>query len=427
MSITPSAPAKNNYKAIFVIGVLFFVFGFVTWLNSILIPYFKLTCNLSTKQSMLVAFAFYISYFLMAIPASFILKKTGLKNGMMLGLFVMATGALVFVPAAINRTYEIFLLALFIQATGLTILQTASNPYITILGPIESAASRISIMGICNKTAGAIAPLILINAITKNPEEIDQVQKQLPGLSPGDQATLLNELASRLITPYIVMALVLVGLGLMIRLAHLPDISQKEKPSDDNVPEAAKTSIFQYPYLILGAVTIFCAVSAEVLAVDSIIGYAQYQGYSFADAKYFASYTLIFMIACYAIGVFAIPRIIKQRRALQICAAAGIVLSSVAILVAGTSSVWCIALLGFFNGMLWPSIWPLAIDGIGRFTSRGSALLIMGIIGGALTPLLYGYLSDHSNHQSAYWILLPCYLFILFYATRGYRIGKQSA
>ncbi|HNP21513.1 MAG TPA: sugar MFS transporter [Panacibacter sp.] len=427
MSISnPAAPVKNNYKAIFVIGVLFFVFGFVTWINSILIPYFKLTCNLSTKQSMLVAFAFYISYFVMALPAAAILKRTGLKNGMMLGLFVMAVGALVFIPAAINRTYEIFLAGLFIQATGLTILQTASNPYITILGPIESAASRISIMGICNKAAGAIAPLILINAITKNPEEIDLVQKQLPTLSADGQALLLNELSSRLIVPYIIMAIVLIGLGLMIRLAHLPDISQEEKPDADNGIKIVKNNILQFPHLILGAITIYCAVSVEVIAVDSIIGYAQYKGYNFSDAKFFASYTLIFMILSYAVGVFAIPKIIRQRKALQLCGAAGFLLTLLAIFISGNTSVWCIAMLGLFNAMLWPNIWPLALDGLGKFTSRGSALLIMGIIGGALTPLIYGYFSDKSNHQLAYWVLLPCYLFILYYSTFGYKAGKQS-
>ncbi|MGI8583305.1 MAG: MFS transporter, partial [Chitinophagaceae bacterium] len=181
---------RNNYRAIFIIGGLFFIFGFVSWLNAVLIPYFKLACDLTTKQAMLVAFAFYISYFVMAIPASTILKKTGLKNGMTVGLLVMAAGALIFIPAALSRTYSLFLIGLFIQATGLTILQTASNPYITILGPIESAAKRISIMGICNKVAGAIAPLILIHAITKNPDEIDRLHKLLPTLPTTQQVTL---------------------------------------------------------------------------------------------------------------------------------------------------------------------------------------------------------------------------------------------
>ncbi len=272
---------RNNYRAIFIIGGLFFIFGFVSWLNAVLIPYFKLACDLTTKQAMLVAFAFYISYFVMAIPASTILKKTGLKNGMTVGLLVMAAGALIFIPAALSRTYNLFLIGLFIQATGLTILQTASNPYITILGPIESAAKRISIMGICNKVAGAIAPLILIHAITKNPDEIDHLHKLLPTLPTTQQVTILNELASRLIVPYIIMAVVLTGLGLMIRYSHLPDVEEKEDEFANDSIKNDRTSIFQFPYLILGAITIFCAVSVEVLVVDSIINYGQYMGFSF--------------------------------------------------------------------------------------------------------------------------------------------------
>lgn len=417
---------SRNNKAIFIIGILFFIFGFVSWVNSVLISYFKITCNLTTAQAMLVAFAFYISYFIMAVPAASILKKTGLKNGMMLGLIVMAIGALIFVPAAMHRTYELFLLGLFIQATGLTILQTASNPYITILGPIESAAKRISIMGICNKVAGAIAPLILIHVLTKNPDEIDQLQKQLPILSMEQQSTILNELASRLIIPYIFMAVVLVGLGLMIRIFHLPEVEEQEDEFVDDFLKNNKTSIFQFPYLILGAITVFCAVSVEVLAVDSIINYGQYMGFKFKEAKFFATYTLLIMIISYLIGSVVIPKFISQRRVLQWSAITGLVFSMSAIFTMGKVSVWFICLLGLSNALLWPSIWPLAIDGLGKFIKKGSALLIMGVIGGAVTPLLYGYISDIANPQLGYWLLIPCYVFILFFACKGYKIGKIS-
>jgi FHS family L-fucose permease-like MFS transporter len=415
---------SQNNKAIIIIGILFFIFGFVTWINSVLIPYFKLVCNLTTKQAMLVAFAFYISYFVMAIPASSILKKIGLKNGMILGLMLMALGSLTFVPAAINRTYVLFLLGLFIQATGLTILQTASNPYVTILGPIESAAKRMSIMGICNKVAGAIAPLILIHALTKNPYEIDQLQKQLPKISLEQQTTILNELASRLTVPYIIMALVLVGLGLMIRIFHLPDVEEQEDEFVNDSIKNNKTSIFQFPYLILGAITVFCAVSVEVLAVDSIINYGQYMGFSFKEAKFFATYTLLIMIISYLFGTIAIPRFIRQRTVLQWSALTGLVFSLLAIFITGKASVWFISLLGLSNALLWPSIWPLAIDGLGKFTKKGSALLIMGVIGGALTPLSYGYITDIASPQLGYWLLIPCYVFIIFFACKGYKIGK---
>ncbi len=419
MQQTDSAPANSNIRALSIIGVLFFIFGFVSWMNAVLIPYFKLTCQLSDQQSMLVAFAFYISYFIMAIPSSAILKKTGFKNGMMFGLWVMAIGALLFIPAAMTRTYSLFLLGLFIQATGLTLLQTASNPYIVILGSIESAAQRISFMGICNKVAGAIAPLLLIHLITNSDDEIDLIQQQLPSLSAPEQLQVMNDLASRLILPYLCMALVLVALGLLIRYSHLPDVQEPE----DEGGASEKKSIFQFPHLILGAITIFCGVSVEVRAADSVIGYAQYTGLAFKDAKYFATITLFFMIISYLIGAIAIPRYIRQRRMLQIIAVLGLIFTTAALMLQGSWSVWSIALLGFANALLWPSIWPLALVGLGKFTKQASALLIMGVVGGALTPLLYGAVSDAANPQLAYVILLPCYLFILFYASKGYKSG----
>lgn len=405
-----------------IIGSLFFVFGFVTWINSVLIPYFKLVCELSVKEAMLVAFAFYISYFLMAFPSSYILKRTGYKKGMMLGLFVMAVGAFIFIPAANTREYIIFLIGLFVEATGLTLLQTAANPYVTILGPIESAASRISIMGVCNKVAGAIAPLLLVGAVVKNPNEIDEVQKQLTTVSLDQQAIILNELSARLVLPYIIIGLVLIGLGMVIRFTKLPDINDEaaNKGSD-----GGQENLWKHTHLILGAIAIFCGVGVEVLAVDSIINYAQFTGLSFRDAKYFATYTLLFMIISYVIGIVAIPKFISQRKALLLSALMGIALTILTTMVKGPVSVWFIALLGLGNALLWPAIWPLSLEGLGKATSKGSALLIMGVVGGAVTPLLYGIISDASNPQIAYWILIPFYLFILYFAAAGYKAGKK--
>ncbi|HLP95174.1 MAG TPA: sugar MFS transporter [Saprospiraceae bacterium] len=423
MQQTDSASAHSNIRALSIIGVLFFIFGFVSWMNAVLIPYFKLTCQLSDKQSMLVAFAFYISYFIMAIPSSAILKKTKFKNGMMFGLWIMAVGALIFIPAAMSRNYSLFLTGLFVQATGLTLLQTASNPYIVILGPIESAAQRISFMGICNKVAGALAPLLLIHLITKSDDEIDRIQQQLPTLSEVDQLQIMNELASRLILPYCCMALVLVALGLLIRYSHLPDVEDSESTEGEL---SDKNSIFQFPHLLLGALAIFCGVSVEVLAVDSIIGYAQHTGLPFSDAKYFATITLIFMIVSYVIGAITIPRFIRQRSMLQIIASIGLICTVATLVLQGSWSVWSVALLGFANALLWPSIWPLALDGVGKFTKQASALLIMGVVGGALTPLVYGAISDASTPQLAYIVLVPCYLFILYFASSGYKAGKAA-
>ncbi len=332
-------------KPIAILGIMFFVFGFVSWINAILIPYFRMVCELTSLQSMMVAFAFYVSYFIMAIPSSYILKKTGFKNGMILGLFIMSAGAFIFIPAAMTRIYPLFLFGLFVQATGLTILQSASNPYVTILGPIESAAKRISIMGICNKVAGAIAPVILIQSITNGPDEIDQIQKQLKIVGEDARQIILNQLGTRLIIPYILMAVIFIGLGLMIRLSHLPDVDTSEDDHKVSDEKNNKTSIFQFPYLLLGAVAVFCSASVEVLAVDSIINYAQHQGYSFRDAKFFATYTLIIMILSYLIGIILIPRFIKQRKVLQICSVAGLIGTAAVILVNGQISVWNINIL----------------------------------------------------------------------------------
>jgi len=279
-------------------------------------------------------------------------------------------------------------------------------------------------MGICNKIAGAIAPLILIHAITKNPDEIDQLEKLLPTLQQSQQHTILDELSVRLIAPYAMIAVLLVILCLIIRLSQLPDIEEEE--SSPEKPMNTASNIFKYPYLILGAVTIFCGVSVEVLTVDSIINYGQFMQYSFKSAKYFATYTFVFMMISYVFGAIAIPKYISQKKVLQLSGVTGLILSLCAILIAGKASVWCIALLGLSNALLWPSIWPLAIEGLGKFTRQGSAIMIMGIIGGAVTPLLYGHLSDLINPQRAYWVLIPCYLFILFFAVRGHRIGKSE-
>lgn len=415
----------STVAAMIIIGSLFFVFGFVTWVNSVLIPYFKLICELSIRQAMLVAFAFYISYFLMAIPSSLILKKTGYKNGMMLGLFVMAMGTLVFIPAANTREYSIFLLGLFIEATGLTLLQTAANPYVTILGPIESAASRISIMGVCNKLAGALAPLLLVGAIVKNPNEIDEVQEQLLTASFTDKQFILDDLSARLIMPYLVISIVLLALGLVIRLSRLPDIDDEENVVRETRTKAKK-SLFDHPHLILGALAIFCAVGVEVLVVDTIINYGQYTGLTFREAKYFATYTLLIMIVSYGIGIFTIPKIISQQNALVISAAFGIILTLFTMATEGPLSVWFIAFMGLGNALLWPAIWPLSLHGLGRLTSKGSALLVMGAVGGAIVPLLYGVLSDSFNPHTAYWILIPFYIFLLYFALIGHKMGGSK-
>ena len=416
----PTTSGKSSYiLSISIIGALFFIFGFVTWLNGILIPYLKIACELTNFQALFVAFAFYISYTVMALPSSWVLKKTGFKNGMMVGLFVMALGTLLFVPAALSRTYGLFLSGLFVMGTGLAILQTASNPYITIIGKRETAARRISIMGICNKLAGAIAPLILAYFIL---HDGDAFVANLKTMDAAAKTIALNGLAERVIVPYLIMSIVLILLGLGIRFSPLPEIDMEPEADAEDQLISSKKSIFDFPQLILGAIALFFYVGAEVIAGDTIIRYGISRGIEIATAKTFTTFTLIAMVAGYTIGIVLIPKIISQRMALLYSAILGIILSFGVLFASGNTSVLFVALLGLANAIVWPAIWPLAIHDLGKFIKTGSAILIMAIAGGALLPLAWGWWSDHFSSQQAYWILLPCYLVIVLYASWWYKL-----
>ena len=433
---------KGYIISITIIGIFFFIFGFVTWLNSILIPYLKIACEITNFQSLFVAFAFYISYTIMALPSSWILKKTGFKKGMSVGLIVMAIGSLVFVPAAMTRTYSLFLTGLFIMGTGLAILQTASNPYITIIGPRESAARRISIMGICNKLAGAIAPVILAYFIFADG---DAFIKSLENMDSIARATALDSLASRVIGPYVVMSVVLLLLGLLIRFAPLPEIEAEKETEEELASISGKTNIFQFPHLVLGVITLFFYVGIEVIAGDTIIRYGMALDVALESARYFTSLVLLGMIVGYVIGILLIPKLISQKNLLALSAISGLVFTGLAIMVPASAvirfpfidlmtfrqvelvlpyTVLFIALLGISNAIVWPAIWPLAIHGLVSFIKTGSALLIMGIAGGAMLPLAWGKLADTWSAQQAYWIAVPCYLFILYYAVYGHKVKR---
>ncbi len=404
--------SKNqNYGFAFgVIAILFFIFGFVTWLNGILIPYLKIACELNNFESLLVAFAFYISYFVMAIPSAWVLNKTGFKNGMSLGLFVMAIGAALFIPAAITRTYFLFLTGLFVLGTGLSILQTASNPYVTILGPLESAAKRISIMGICNKIAGVLSPIILGAIVLK---DADQLVERLKTFDSTSKAMELDALAERVIVPYLIITAVLIVLSLIIYFMNLPNIEQDEETSAETKEDKP---IYAYGNLMWGVITLFLYVGVEVIAGDTIINYGVYQGIELSQAKNFTSFTLVAMVIGYILGIISIPKYIKQEKALLISGILSIVFSASAIVTSGYYSVASIALLGLSNSLMWPAIWPMAIKGLGRYTKLGSSLLIMAIAGGAILPLVYGRLADSYNPQQAYVLLLPCYAMVVGYA-----------
>jgi MFS transporter, FHS family, L-fucose permease len=428
-----SLSKRDTIISILIIGVLFFIFGFVSWINAILIPYFKIACELTSFQSYLVAFAFYISYFVMSVPASYLLKAAGFKKGMMVGFWAMSVGAFIFVPAAYMRTYEVFLLGLFMIGVGLAILQTAANPYITILGPKERAAQRISIMGICNKAAGILAPL-LFAAVILRPTDTD-LFAQLSTMSDAERANALDELIRRVIVPYAVVGTFLFILGLLVFYSPLPEINTEQESPELAQANAGKNSIFKFPHLILGAVAIFLHVGTQVIAIDTIIGYANSMGIDLLEAKVFPSYTLFLTICGYLLGIALIPKVIRQVNALRICTLLGTVFTLMIIYTSGEVtflghradiSIWFIVLLGLANSLVWAGIWPLALDGLGRFTKLGASILIMGLCGNALMPLLYGYFADLYNVKVAYWVLIPCYLYLVYYAFYGHLVRKWS-
>ncbi|AKD54919.1 sugar MFS transporter [Spirosoma radiotolerans] len=426
-----SLTKRGTTISLLLIGLMFFIFGFVSWVNSILIPYFKIACELTSFQAYLVAFAFYIAYFIMSIPASYLLKAVGFKKGMMIGFWAMALGAFIFIPAAQTRTYGIFLMGLFTLGIGLAILQTAANPYVTMLGPKERAAQRISLMGICNKAAGILSPLVFA-AVILRPTDTD-LFAQLNTMGVAERGAALDELVRRVIPPYTVLGIFLFVLGYLVYRSPLPELNTEQESPEVATANAGKTSIVQFPHLILGALAIFLHVGSQVIAIDTIIGYAGSMGISLLEAKAFPSYTLFCTICGYIIGIITIPRFISQVTALRICTLLGTGFTLLIIFTRGAFtflghetdlSIWFVVLLGLSNSLIWAGIWPLALDGLGRFTKLGASILIMGLCGNAILPLFYGYFADRFDLRTAYWVLLPCYLYLVFYAQKGHQLRK---
>ena len=430
-----------------IIGVLFFIFGFVTWLNGSLMPFLQTACELTPFQASLVTLAFYIAYFVMALPSSFVLKKTGYKNGIFLGLIIMAIGALMFIPAAYSRQFIVFLTGLFLLGTGLALLQTATNPFLTIIGPRESAAKRIAIMGICNKFAGFISPLILTALVMHGMEKFKDENLML--LSLDQKNVLLNEFAARLVGPYTGMALILIAFAFLIKFSPLPnEISGVDDDEHLSLKEFIKQipAALKIPHLALGILALFVYVGVEVMAGDSLTQFGRNLKLDYAPRL--TSYTMAFMVIGYVTGIILIPKYLKQARALVISAVLGVVFALGATLTSTTdnqifstmfgwlnnlpgfniplipNAVFFVTLLGFANAMMWPALWPLALDGVGKYTKIASALLIMGIAGGALIPPSYARLGQGIGFQSALWIMVPIYFYIFYYAIAGHKIRR---
>jgi len=425
-SISAAATTRSFGGAIAIIGALFFVMGFFTWINGPLISFVQLAFDLDEVRAFLVIFVFYISYFVFALPASWLLKRTGLKKGLALALLIVAVGAALFGQMSTARWYAGALSGLFVIGGGLALLQTAANPYISILGPIESAAKRIAIMGICNKVAGLLAPVVLGAVALRG---MGDFKARAEAADPATRAQLLDSFAAQIHGPYLVMAAVLAVAAVAILFSPLPEI----RPEDANAEVAptasaaqTRTSVLQFPHLLLGVLTLFVYVGVEVLAGDAIGTYGNGFALPLDQTKYFTSFTLAAMLIGYVLGWMMIPRFISQQRYLAISAGVGVLFSLAAWVSEGYLAVAFVAALGLANAMMWPAIFPLAIRGLGRFTESGSALLIMAIAGGALIPQLFAVLKQHFDFQLVFTALMvPCYLIILYYAMSGYRAGGK--
>ncbi|MCG7538950.1 MFS transporter [Pseudoalteromonas sp. OF7H-1] len=407
-------------------GSMFFILGCITWLNGAITPFLQQMLELSPLQASFIISSFYIAVTIAGIPSAMLIKKVGYKNGMAIGCAIMALSALMYIPAAKMQMIEIFLFAQLMIGVGQTVLQTAVNPYVVKMGSEESAAVRVCIMGLLNKSAGVIVPIVfaavVVSGVVNEGEALSQVQK--------------DAMANSLIAPYMSIAGLIFLFALFAKVSPLPDLVFEEEASTGKgeVKEA-----LSHPHLALGVIGIALYVAVEVIAADTIGSYALQLG--IADYSVMTSYTMGCMLIGYAIGIATIPRFMSQQTALVMSAIAGIItvfavvlgcnesyfLSNILLVPFGgphlPDPLLCIALLGFANAMVWPAIWPLALDGLGRLTGTASGLLIMGIAGGALGPLLIGLGNVAGlGAQGAYSLMLPSYLFILFYALKGHKM-----
>ncbi|OIQ45839.1 MAG: glucose/galactose MFS transporter [Gammaproteobacteria bacterium MedPE] len=421
---------QSNALPMIIVAGLFFILGFATWLNGSLMPYLKQVLQLSPFQASLILFSFYIAVTFTALPSAAIIRKVGYKNGMALGMAIMMLAGLLFIPAAKTQLFPLFLFAQLVMGAGQTLLQTAVNPYVVRIGPEESAAARISIMGILNKGAGVVAPIVFTALILSSftgtvGTELSQVQ--------------IDEMANSLILPYLGMAITMGVLGFLLTKAPLPELP---KERDDGQNKGHIKEALSHPNLALGVVALFLYVAVEVIAGDTIGAFALALGVE--NYSVMTSYTMACMVIGYILGIILIPRYISQQNALTVSAILGVMLSiavvigdnnsfAIAHLLSGMlgdvqlpDTLILIAFLGFANAIVWPAIFPLALSGMGKLTSVGSALLVMGISGGAFGPLFWSLASGSGGTaaglQSGYIVMLPCYLFILFYALKGCKI-----
>ena len=407
---------KSNLFPLFIIGILFGVFGFAAWLNSILVPFFQIALQLTTVQTTLVTFAFFIAYVVMALPSAWVLKKVGFKTGLVIGLLVLAVGSLLFIPAAYMRTYWLFLTALFVMGSGQALLQTAANPYVTLLGPMKSAARRNSFMGVSNKLAGIISqrfvgPILLLNA--------DALLIKLRQVDGPEKESILSDMSLRVVNPYWIITGFLLLLTLFICFIKFPPVGDDD---DKEIQQNKKTSIWLYPNLILGVLALFCAEGTESITSYYIIPYGQSMGFSTQLSQNFVDYIIYIMLAGYLCGILFIPKYISQKNALAACSFLGMCFATGAIFTHGIVSVSCVLCMGFCNALNWPCIWPLAINGLGGYIKTASAMLIMAIAGDALLPIFYAQLNEWFHLKAGIGLIGILYAVIFYYAVYGHKI-----
>lgn len=402
MASSTSNGGKNYLVPIMIIGLMFFAIGFALGINSYLIPLLNSALEISSTESYLVLAATFSAFLLFGYPASLVIGKIGYKNTMALSFLMFAVGFYLFIPSAKNESLSLFLVASFISGMGNTFLQASVNPYITILGPIESAAKRMSIMGIANKLAWPIAPLFLALVIGK---EVDKVQ-----------LTDIN-------LPFMIIIGVFLLLGVVALLAPLPEVKAagEDEESTEDCPYAAnKTSVWQFPHLLLGVLALFLYVGVETISLGTLMDYANSLG--LANAEYYAWIAPIGMVIGYICGALLIPKYISQDKALRICAYLALFGSVMTVVVPVQYSIYFIAFMALGCSLMWPALWPLAMTELGKFTKAGSSLMVIAIVGGALIPTAFATLKDGFGAQNAYAICIPCFLYILYYGIKGHKI-----
>ncbi|MFD2720579.1 sugar MFS transporter [Hymenobacter monticola] len=456
-SVATAAPARSYAGPMVLMTTLFFLFGAVTNFNDVLMPYLKDVCQLTDLQSSAVQSAFFGAYFLMSLPAGWVLKKLGYQRGIVVGLLVMAGGALLFIPAADSRAFALFLTALATLGAGITLLQVAANPYVSILGPARGAAARVSVVGVANNFGGSLSPLV--GALVLFGGSV-ALKARLAALPLSERLAEESQLVKG---PYVGLAVFLVVLAaVFFFLVKLPDIEGiPEEAAEEARPMAAgRTSALAFPHLVLGIGAIFVYVGVEVGLGSFLIRYGESQGIqqlsSFTQslvrglnvatnyvgvlfgqqpapidtAAGFTKAVGAVLVSSYWFGslvgrVVGIPLLLKfHNRALLVAVcAAGVALVGASILSTGETALWLIVLCGLMNSIMWPVIFPLAITGLGPFTKQGSSYLIMAIVGGALIPPLMGWLATHGGGlRVAFVVPALCYLYLLFYALSGYRV-----